>query len=1056
MMKFVQTLILVFASALLMQAQVYEDFESGNATLPWTGLNGASFEAVENPDKDAVNGSDFVGKVLNNSTGDFNFILTDLPQAADLSKNNLLRMKVWAPFAPTRILLKFEGPGAAVEKFVDITEAEKWVDYSFDLSGGANLTTLTKILIAFNPFTTPMEGTFYFDDLRGTEAIEYYETFETGNEMGWQAFDGTLEAPVDNPDPNVVNSSEKVGQYTKSGQHSYSLLLADRGNDNPFDMSTLNQFRLHVWSPVASQILLKLEGPGGPAIEKIANIGLTNQWQEYSFDFSAAKDFTHLTKAIIFFDPGVETSADTYYFDNLYAVSQGACAGVTLNADVIDDFECNRNATYVNGWDKISVVNNPAPNPVNNSAKVGRYEDPENEPWAALVIDYHNNIDLSEKNQLKAQIWSSKAVRVLFKLEGGTSGAKEIFKDITDINQWVDYEVDFSDQSIASHKKIAIFFNAGEESEPGDVYFIDNLSWGEKTTTDIENFENGAFLPWAPLDDQAVLNGAFEVIDNPAPAEPNTSSKVGKYTKGTSPFSTLAAVAPGVIDITEKPQYNLDVWAPEGSTTVIMQLESSLSGNRQVEREIRNAGNWETLNFNFAEFQSITDWVALKLIFNPGTAEPGTMFFFDNLRQSAATIDPCETVVKIPTILDDFECQRNNEYGAGASLISVVNNPKQTPVNGSTKVGLYKDQPNEPWSALCLLAPDGLNLDIFNQLEMKVLSAAADIPVLLKLEGGSDPAREIWTMVPVANDWVTLSADFSDQKGKNHTRVCVFFNGGVSTTTVDDYYIDDIRFARAPYDGCIMNFDDPAFSNTIWRYFPADDSGGFELVDNPDKSGINRSDKVGKAIEKATGEQPWQGMFTDLDAYVDINITKKIRMKVWSPKIVPIAMKLERPLKPGGAPQSGDNIVMNTKVNEWEELTFDFGTTPVVNDGQYARITLIWDINSLPSSDVIYYFDDIKLEGGDCGEIPVSTTDTKLADMSISPNPVYDLLKISNASNTNRIDVVNMFGQKVMTQAGNQADVQYIDVNRLESGAYILMGYSTDNKPVAKARFIKL
>ena len=40
--------------------------------------------------------------------------------------------------------------------------------------------------------------------------------------------------------------------------------------------------------------------PGGPPVEKIANIGLVNQWQEYSFDFSAAKDYKHLKKQFCF------------------------------------------------------------------------------------------------------------------------------------------------------------------------------------------------------------------------------------------------------------------------------------------------------------------------------------------------------------------------------------------------------------------------------------------------------------------------------------------------------------------------------------------------------------------------------------------------------------------------------------------------------------------------------------------------------------------------------------------------------------------------------------
>ncbi|HMS99340.1 MAG TPA: hypothetical protein PKA12_11380, partial [Saprospiraceae bacterium] len=54
-------------------AQVYEDFEGG-AKLPWSAINGASYEGgIANPSKDAVNNSDFVGKLSNNDQSDFCF-----------------------------------------------------------------------------------------------------------------------------------------------------------------------------------------------------------------------------------------------------------------------------------------------------------------------------------------------------------------------------------------------------------------------------------------------------------------------------------------------------------------------------------------------------------------------------------------------------------------------------------------------------------------------------------------------------------------------------------------------------------------------------------------------------------------------------------------------------------------------------------------------------------------------------------------------------------------------------------------------------------------------
>ncbi len=1056
-MKNLLLLFLLSLSFTWVQAQtiVYEDFEGGTQDISWAGINGVYNGVVTNPAPDAINGSGFVGSYTNDALFDFNFVLGTLSAPVDLSQLNLIKMKVWSPIAPIQVLFKFEGGGNAVEMFRDINTANQWVELSFDLSGGAAFTTMDKVLVSFNPFVLGSTETFYFDDIIAQRALEVYETFEGGAALPWVALNGVFNGPVENPDSNSVNGSNWVGQYVKD-TFEYSLLLADRGT--PFDMSILNQFHLQVHSQVPSQVLLKLEGPGGPAIELIKNIGLTNEWQDYVFDFSAAADYTHLTKVILFFDPGVRTSVDTYYFDNLTATALGVCKNVIKDPLMIDDFECNRNATYVNGWDSLTVINNPEPNTVNNSAKVGRYADPLTEQWATLLIDYHNPIDLSTNNQLTIKIWSPRAVPILFKLEGGSSPAKEIWVEVTTTGEWVDYVIDFSDQSLAMHKKIAIFFNAGQDPQDGDVYYIDNIAWAPKGNLTIEDFELGVVLPWEPLDGQAVLHGSFARVANPDPSAPNTSAFVGKYTKGTSAFSTLSAVAPGLIDISSRPQYNLDIYAP-GPGTVIMQLESVANGNKEVERTIVAGGVWQTVSFDFSEHQATTDWVSLKLVFNPGVAEEGAMFFFDNLTQSETTVDPCEGVDLVSTTIDDFECQRNYEYGAGSELISVVGNPLISGENPSTLVGLYEDQPNQPWSALCIIFPDvfGFEFSSFNQFSFQVLAEEA-VPILVKLEGGAtSPAVEVWTAITKPGEWETITVDFSGQVGADHARLCIFFNGGVETTEVDNYYLDNIQFAHAPFTGCIINFDQPAFLPTEWNYFPADDSGAFSVVDNPDPSGINTSEKVGRAVEKASSGQPWQGMFTHLPAPIVFGEDKIVRMKVYSSKITTFTMKIESPHTPGAPPSSGDNTVSNTLINEWEELTWDFNLSPVPipDDGMYDVITLIFDILNIPAEDAIYYFDDVSLSTGECATVS-SNGPPAPGNLTMSPNPVSDNLFIEELGNVSRLDIYNLYGQRIGTTWTGSANSAYINVSELHQGTYILTGYSSKGELLALSRFVKI
>ncbi len=1053
MKKSILTLLTLFLCLIWLQAQiVYENFED-KGKLPWVGINGTYNGVIVNPHKTGINTSDSVGSYKTNKASDFNFAIANLKAPADMAKYGLVKVKVWSPIAPSKLLLKFEGSGPAVEQFKDVTVANQWVEYTFDLTkGAANPTGLTKVLISFHSFLPGVEETFFWDDIVGVEAKECYETFEPAAALPWNAADGAIEMAVANPKPNIINSSAKVAKYTKSKQHGYSLLLADYGK--PMDLSVMNQFKLQVYSDRATNVLLKLEGTGGPAIEKIKPIVVRNAWQEYTFDFSSAKDAKHLQKVVLFFDPGVDTSGGDYYFDNLCAVPN-ACAGVTLKPDMLDDFECNRNASWSNGWDSLTVVNNPGSNPVNQSAKVGKYVDHQNEEWGHIMIEYKNPIDLSKKNQFRFKVYSPKATKVLVKLEGGASPAKEVNVDITETNQWVQYNADFSDQAAAQHKKIVLFFNPGQKPAAGDVYYIDDIEFGERQIVLIEHFEAGAVLPWAPLDANTVLHGSFVVADNPSKTGVNTTNRVGKYTKGTSAFSTLAAVVPGIINIKDRSQFNVDVLAPAGSVNVIMQLESISKGNKEVTRNLKTPGSWETLSFDFSAHKDITDWVAAKVIFNPGKAESGAMFFFDNVTLGPTTIDPCEGVVAIANLIDDFECQRNYQFGAGKDLISVVNNPKLGPVNNSTKVGLYKDQPNQPWAALCVEFPNGIDLSVHNQFHTVIHAPAAATPMLFKLEGGTSPAKEVWVNGKVANDWEKYEVDFSDQAGKNHRRFCIFFNGGVDHAgVVENYYIDDMRWSRAGYTGCFNTYESPVMSISNFRYFANGhlEAKGklFTVVDNPKKAGINTSAKVGEFI-KASDGAPWAGMYADLDAPIDFKGEKKIRAKVLMDHIGNFAVKLEASQSVPPA-QNIELPVKNTKINEWEELVFDFSAVP--DDAKYKRLTIFFDLGiDATGKDVTSYFDDMVIGKGTCTPTGVFTPEVE--QMLISPNPVKDMLRIENPGQVSRVDIHNLLGRRIASVSTGTDTVIELDVTNLPAGVYTLAGYNRTGQVVGNAKFVK-
>lgn len=1030
---------------------VFEDFEGG-ADLSWAAPNGTYNGVVSNPDPDAVNGSADVGSYTKSDLTSYSLFWATGLSPIDLSEYNQFKLQVYSTVA-TSILLKLEGDGGqAVEKTQAITQTNQWVEYTFDLSPGLYFDNLTKIIIFFDPGTLASSDTYLFDNLVAHKAGIAYEDFEGGADLTWSGLNGTFDGVVANPEPNFINSSVDVGAYTNNPAFTYNFALADLGA--PMDLSINNQFKVKIYAPAPTQVLFKLEGTGGQ-LELIKNIAVTNQWQEYTFDFSSLAANTGISKILIAFAPGVAGSADTYLFDDIQAFPKGPCSGAATIATMVDDFDCNRNATYLNGWDSLHVIPNPYVTAANNSHNVGAFFDQVGEPWGALVIDHENALDLSVNNNLRVKVWSAKAGTLKFKLEGGASGGVEIDKTIVDLNEWVTYTVDFSAQSAANHKRITFFFNAGVEPEAGDVYYIDDIEWiPAPALPALEDFEVGqGNLFWGPLNNNAVVHGSFSGgVANPNPVGGNTSAKVGCYTKGNSAFSTLFGILPAGFLLGSYPQLNMDVWAPPGSVDITMVLVSPTQGNKEVTRNIPATGEWVNMGFDFSDHVGITDFVAINILFDPGTTDQGKVFYFDNLAQGISTIDPCEGVTPIANIVDDFECQRNYTVFYGSEELEVVANPQLNTDNNSLKVGEYTDLANSPWSGLGFQSVQPIDISVFNQLSVQIWSPIA-VPVMFKLQNGTGQATEIWSEISAPNTWEKFVIDFSAPLGSDYKEVVIFFDGGVSDPEEHTYYVDNVRWRRVSYNGCVD--DHETTNNTIsnWKYFANGhleaEGYQFEIVDNPNPSGINTSAKVGKFV-KASDGLSFAGMYADLDAPIDFKTNKTMRAKVHMDHIGNLGLKVEA--SQTGAP----NIELsepNTLVNEWEEITINFATAD--DDGQYQRLTFFIDFLIDPTgSDVTSYFDDIVIGDGQCGVVNTFEA-PQVQYFRIAPNPAATFIRIENAELVENLLVLDATGRPVqqMRTYGEQDVV--VDIANLPPGFYMLAGYNQVGALIANGKFSK-
>ncbi|MFK8162441.1 MAG: T9SS type A sorting domain-containing protein [Lewinella sp.] len=885
----------------------------------------------------------------------------------------------------------------------------------------------------------------------GLSAQVVLEDFEGGvADLPWNAFEGTYDGPVANPeDTTGINPSAFVGSYTKAGDRAFSFFVAQQMDS--LDMSVNNQFSIQVYAGAPTQLLLKLEG-GGDAIEKTVNIATANVWRTYTFDFSAAAGFTGLTDIILFFDPGVETSADTYLFDNLIASPAGDCAGTVPDPTIIDDFECQRNATYaVPGFDDISVVANPDASGINTSDNVGRYTDQEG-GFHALVIGYNSAIDLSTNNQLCIKVWAPVTGNLLFKLEGGVSPAFETGVPVEETETWVEICADFSSQSNANHTRLVFFLNAGEDGA-GDIYYLDDITITPPPPAEaLEDFEDGANLAWMPLNADNALHGTFTgPIANPDATGDNTSDNVGQYVRGTSMFSTLTSVLPAGIDLSTSPQLNLDVWAPAGATKVTLQLRSAIEGAKSAEADITATETWQTLSFNFEAFADVTDFSDVNILFDAETAGTGT-YYFDNLIQGESTVDACAGVGQIESILDDFECQRNANYTCCGDIVMPVNNPDVSMGNPSDKVGEFIDPPGA-FNALVIEYPEAIDLSLRNIFSMKAWAPVAG-QILFKLEGGTAANVEIFVDIPSTNEWVDYNVDFSAHAGGGFTKLVLFFGAGADNTDANTYYMDDLRWNRAPFvSSCVSSFDDDDFTLLGWRYFAngALEGNEFMMVDNPVMDDVNSSLTVG-VFEEANDGEEFAGAFADPEAPIALpNDNKVVTMKVLMDVAGQVVLKLEQ--GEDGAPQSGDVFADYTTPGAWQELSFNMSVLP--DDARYGRITIIPNFGVIPTDNLTHYFDDISVGGGSCMTTSIFNP-VVVSDLRAYPNPVNEQLTIDNAQGARTFQLTDMLGRQVrqLAVSGAQTQVQW-EVNGLPVGTYVLTARAENGSLVARTMIIK-
>lgn len=276
---------------------------------------------------------------------------------------------------------------------------------------------------------------------------------------------------VDNPSPNSVNSSSKVGQYTKvAGAETWAGTVAVL-NEN-IDFSGSNLLSVDVYSPQAGvPILLKVENGADAGIfaESIVNTTVANQWERLVFEMPVDAAQTY-SKVAIFFDFNSNGNGATYYFDNIQKVPMSLPL-------TFETFEPSAYVFTGFGGGNVTVEGNPFMDSNNNSANVGKFNKGMNaETWAGAFIELDEAIDFTQGSKIRLKVRSPQAgIQVLVKFEDPTDANQfvEAAANITQSDTWETVEADFTGMNLGNWKRIVLFFDFGNPGTGIDYYFDD-------------------------------------------------------------------------------------------------------------------------------------------------------------------------------------------------------------------------------------------------------------------------------------------------------------------------------------------------------------------------------------------------------------------------------------------------------------------------------------------------------------------------------------------------------------------------------------------------------
>lgn len=568
-------------------------------------------------------------------------------------------------------------------------------------------------------------------------------------------FNGAAFEVLANPDPSGSNATvSNVGALTNSG-NAFEGIFFNLGA--PINLETDKTIEMDFWSDTAIDVLMKLENPNGSFIE-VATPHTGSGWESMIFTFGSSDSFSVLT---LFADaPG--TAAGTFYLDNVAQI-----ATVDNAAPVI---------TLIGDAELIVFLGST-------------FEDP-----GATATD---NID----GDISANI-----------IVGG---------DVVDTNTIAMYTItyDVSDASGNAADQVTRVVNVTEvptgpimsaplppNREPEDVVSI----YGESYTNILVN----------NYDPDWGQSGHMMVQTDYNPGDGNLALAYLNFD-----YQGTDLGAP--YDLSEMEFLHVDIWvASDVDRQVRVSPINAGTGANEVQIEVPvTPGSWSSVDLPIGDFTGMT-WDAVnQMIFNGQFNADGSAnttpydIYLDNIYFYKGEAggggggggDP----IQLPFTFEEGATPPFIAFDGGATVANIPN--PDTNGNSSDRVLEFNKVMGSEWYSGFVYddtLPNGPLVDLANgqMFTMKIWSPTAGVNLRFQIEdndssGAGNPTSNRDVTIPVANEWVTLTIDFTVPDGTGdpgsipnpiHTfkRIAVFPDfdpaNQVPVNPGAIYYIDDI------------------------------------------------------------------------------------------------------------------------------------------------------------------------------------------------------------------------------------------------------------------------